>query len=1192
MSEEILKVPIEEEAKQSYLDYAMSVIIGRAIPDARDGLKPVQRRILYGMHEIGLLPNKPYKKSARVVGHILSFYHPHGDQAVYDTLVRMAQPFTMRYPLVDGQGNFGSIDGDPAAAMRYCVVGDTLVLTDKGLIPIKEIVPDAAPSSDSDIDLKVVSIDRKIHRADKFFHSGTHPVLKVETDLGLEIEGTFNHPVLVWKTDPEGKPHFEWKLLEQVEEGDYLVVARGSQFFPERDEISEDEALLLGSLIAEGYVSNNRVGFNNTDGEYCKIFEESFNAAFGGSICKYERKLKSGKTLYEYQIHTTTIVEELKEKLTTAKAEEKEIPAAVLRSSKKVQRAFLKALFEGDGSVNEGKNTVYVTYHSKSLKLLKQLQIVLINFGVISKLHRDTNGYRLLISGYYNVKKFAEEVGFLTKKREKLQKLLSKYRGAALSKSDKIPYLQEYLRNKYCYRFNEFFQRHNLNRYESLEKHKEFLKEVLEPEDWKLIERLLHNRYYFTKVVRKEFTGLKPVYSVRVQSECHSFVANGIINHNTEARLTPLAVEMLEDIDKDTVDWQPNFDGSVNEPKVLPSKFPNLLCNGTTGIAVGLATSIPPHNLKEVAKALIAVAENPDITVEEIVEKYIKAPDFPTGAIIENTKEDLIEIYKTGKGSIHLKAKIHVEKQKGGRELIVITELPYQVNKAELIKRIAQLARDKRIKNITDLRDESDKEGIRIVIEVSRYGEPEKIIKQLLKHTQLRKNFPVNMVVLVDGEPKQLGLKDLLQQFIKHRLEVITRRTKYFLKKAEKRLHIVEGLLKAVKDIDRVIEIVRGSQTADEAKTKLVEEFELTPTQAQAVLDLRLQRLTSLETKALEEEAEKLKAQIEDYKNILLKQARKIDIFKKELQELVKKYGDERRTFVEYLQGEFSKGLMPIVVFKDGTVQPLEDENERNFDKPVAGLLKVSLKEGVFIATNLGRTYWITGDKLLKTTKVKLKEGEKIIGVFRKEFGRLLIATKKGYVKKLSLEDFNYTRAGSPIIKLTEGDEVAGIWEAQDWGDIVLYTLKGKVLRFPTNKVNTTGPNSKGALAIKLDKGDEVSGICAVHEEPYLIFITAKGKVKKVRTDAVPVKNKGTKPLEGGIIRDKLVKIIPTDKDLVVAINFVDNGSTVEEIKLDELKEQRLDSFPKSYFHFDKEIESVYNDWIHYKAEETSEVSS
>jgi len=773
MPEEILTIPIEEEAKQSYLDYAMSVIIGRAIPDVRDGLKPVQRRILYGMYEIGLLPNKPYKKSARVVGHILSFYHPHGDQAVYDTLVRMAQPFTMRYPLVDGQGNFGSIDGDPAAAMRY-----------------------------------------------------------------------------------------------------------------------------------------------------------------------------------------------------------------------------------------------------------------------------------------------------------------------------------------------------------------------------------------------------------------------------TEARLTPLAVEMLEDIDKDTVDWQPNFDGSVEEPKVLPSKFPNLLCNGTSGIAVGLATSIPPHNLKEVAKALIALAENPELTVEEIVDKYIKAPDFPTGAIIENSKEELVEIYKSGKGSVKLKAKIHVERQKGGKELIVITELPYQVNKAELIKRIAQLVRDKKIKNVTDLRDESDKEGIRIVIEVSRYGEPEKIIQQLLRHTQLRKNFPVNMVVLIDGEPKQVGLKELLTQFIKHRLEVITRRTKYFLRKAEKRLHTVEGLIKAVNNIDRVIQIVRNSQTGEEAKEKLIEEFNLSPQQAQAVLDLKLQRLTSLETKALEEEAQKLKEQIEDYKNILLKKARKIDIFKRELQELVQKYGDERRSFVEYIQGEFEKKEIPVAVFADGTVQPLEDEEERDFDKPVVGLLKVSAKEGLFIATNLGRTYWVTGDKLLKKSKVKLKEGEKIVGVFRREFGRLLIATKKGYVKKLSLEDFNYTRAGSSIIKLTEGDEVAGIWESQDWGDILVYTAKGLILRFPTNQISATGTSSKGSQVIKPPKGDEVKGIAAVNGEPYAVFITAKGKVKKVKTENIKRKNKGTKPLDGGIVRDRLVKVIPTDRDLVVVLNFEDDGSRVVELKLDELPERRLDDFPKKFFDFDREIESVYNDWINYNRQE------
>jgi len=760
MSEEIIKVPIEEEAKQSYLDYAMSVIIGRAIPDVRDGLKPVHRRILYGMYEIGLLPNKPYKKSARVVGHILSFYHPHGDQAVYDTLVRMAQPFTMRYPLIDGQGNFGSIDGDPPAALRY-----------------------------------------------------------------------------------------------------------------------------------------------------------------------------------------------------------------------------------------------------------------------------------------------------------------------------------------------------------------------------------------------------------------------------TEARLTPIAVEMLEDIEKDTVDWSPNFDGTVLEPKVLPSKFPNLICNGTSGIAVGLATSIPPHNLKEVVSALIALAKNPEITVEELVEKYIKAPDFPTGGIIENSKKEIIEIYKKGKGTIHIKAKIHIEKQMAGKEYIVITELPYQVNKAELIKRIANLVRDKKIKNITDLRDESDKEGIRIVIEVSRFGSAKQIVDQLLKHTQLRKSFPVNMVVLVDGEPKLLGLKDLLIHFIKHRLDVITRRTKYFLQKSQKRHHIIEGLIKAVENIDKVVEIVKSSTDVKEAKKRLMENLELTEQQAQAILDLRLYRLTSMEISSLKKEKEELVKKIEEYKNILKHHKRKIDVFIDEMESLVKKYGDERKTFVEYIQGEFIKSTFQVVIFADGNYEILETLPEK-FEKHVIGILKVSAKEGFFVITNKGKTYWITGDKLLKPEKIKLKEGEHLIGVFKREFQRLLIATAKGYIKKLSMEDFNYSRKWFPVIKLTEGDEVVGVCESQDWGEILIYTQKGKILRFPTNKLASVGPTAKGSIGIKLEEKDRVAGISAINEEEYIIVFTEKGKVKKIQKEIIPIRGKGTKGVKINLGRDKLIKLIPTSEDFKAVINWKNNGAQIKTIKLEELPLQKLESSPKTFL--EGEISNIF----------------
>jgi len=447
---EIIAVPIEEEVKQSYIDYAMSVIVGRAIPDVRDGLKPVQRRILYAMYDMGLYPEKPFVKSARIVGAVLGYYHPHGDQAVYEALVRMAQDFNMNYPLVVGQGNFGSVDGDPPAAMRY-----------------------------------------------------------------------------------------------------------------------------------------------------------------------------------------------------------------------------------------------------------------------------------------------------------------------------------------------------------------------------------------------------------------------------TEAKLSRYAIKLLEDIDKNTVDFVPNFDGSTLEPSVLPSRFPNLLCNGTSGIAVGLATSIPPHNLKEVCQALVELAKNPDLTTQEIM-KYIKGPDFPTGGIVENYSE-LIEFYDKGRGQVRIRAKAHIEKLPGGREQIVITELPYQVNKAELIKRMAELAREGKLREISDIRDESDKEGIRIVIELKRDADGSKTLDKLYKHTALRKNFPLNFVVLIKGEPKLVGIKTLLQEFMAHRLEVILRRSKFFLSRAKERLHIVEGLLIALRHLDEVIQDIRSSSDIQEAREKLMNKYKLSQAQANAVLDMKLQRLTSLERGKLEEEEKELKEKIEYY---------------------------------------------------------------------------------------------------------------------------------------------------------------------------------------------------------------------------------------------------------------------------------------------------------------------------------------
>ncbi len=738
---EIIEVPIEEEVKQSYIDYAMSVIVGRAIPDVRDGLKPVQRRILYSMYEMGLFPDKPFKKSARIVGDTLGRYHPHGDQAVYEALVRMAQDFSMRYPLIIGQGNFGSIDGDPPAQMRY-----------------------------------------------------------------------------------------------------------------------------------------------------------------------------------------------------------------------------------------------------------------------------------------------------------------------------------------------------------------------------------------------------------------------------TEAKLSKLAVEMLEDIDKDTVDFVPNFDDTLMEPTVLPSKFPNLLCNGTAGIAVGLATSIPPHNLKEVGKALIELAKNPELSTEEIM-KILKGPDFPTGGIVENYKE-LKEIYETGRGIIQVKAKAHIEKIKGGREQIVITEIPFQVNKAELIKKIADNVRNGRIKEISDIRDESDKEGIRIVIELKKDAKGKEVLEKLFKYTQLKKGFPVNFVVLVDGEPKLLGIKDLLREFIKHRLEVILRRTKHFLKKAEERLHIVEGLLKALDNLDSIIEDIRNSPDPATAKELLQRKYELSETQAKAVLDLRLHRLTSLERNKLKEEEEDLRKKIEYYRKVVRSEEERINIFIKETEELIEKYGDPRRTFIEGLEDKIEAGSLTVAIFEDGKVVKLEDIPSE-LSSPIVNILEVPFTDGLFLVSNRGRVYWIAGSHALQGSKVDFKEpGEKIIGAFiREKFGdRLLLATKKGMIKKIPLVEFEYKSQGMSIIKLNEDDEVVALAQAIDDTHILMFTKKGRVARFNVREIPPATPGTKGVQGMKLEPRDEISGLRVLQNQRYLLIITPDGRVKRMLEKEIPLRNRGVKGVEIlASARERLLDIIPMGLEVSLLITTKKGKAFYEKIKVGDI---------------------------------------
>ncbi|AZT89205.1 DNA gyrase subunit A [Caldicellulosiruptor changbaiensis] len=742
----IIPVEIQEEMKRSYIDYAMSVIVSRALPDVRDGLKPVHRRILYAMNEIGLTPDKPYRKSATVVGHVLAKYHPHGDAAVYESLVRMAQDFSMRHPLVDGHGNFGSIDGDPPAAMRY-----------------------------------------------------------------------------------------------------------------------------------------------------------------------------------------------------------------------------------------------------------------------------------------------------------------------------------------------------------------------------------------------------------------------------TEARMSRIAVEMLRDIEKETVDFMPNFDESAKEPKVLPSRFPNLLVNGSQGIAVGMATNIPPHNLAEVVDAIVYMLDHPDATLDDIM-KIIKGPDFPTGGFIIG-KKGIKEAYSTGKGKIVVRAKTTIEQTSKGRQRIVVTELPYMVNKARLIEKIAELVRDKKIEGISDIRDETDKEGLRIVIEIKKDADANVVLKQLYKNTQLQDTFGIIMLALVDNQPKVLTLLDMLNYYIEHQKDVIVRRTKYDLKKAEERAHILEGLKKALDHIDEIISIIRSSRTVNEAKERLIERFEFTEVQAQAILDMRLQRLTGLERQKIEEELAELLKMIEYYKNVLANEAMVKEIIKKEILEIKEKYKDERRTkIIQDEQEDFEEEELiqeqdtVITLTHFGYIKRLPLDTYKSQKRGGKGITGISTREEDFVEevfvttthhyilffTDKGKVYKLRAYEVPEASRqakgtaivnlIQIGKDEKITACMTvKDFkeGFLMMCTKNGTIKKVLLSEFeNTTKAGKKAITLSEDDCLIDVKLTSGNDEIVLVSSGGYCVVFNENDVRVMGRSAQGVKGMTLEDGDFVVGMEKVSDGKYLLCVTENGFGKRSDIEEYRKTKRGAKGVLTYKVTEKTGRIV------------------------------------------------------------------
>ncbi len=1207
MPEAIIEKPIEKEMKDSYIDYAMSVIVSRALPDVRDGLKPVHRRVLYAMHELGLAHNKPFKKSARIVGEILGKFHPHGDTAVYDTLVRMAQNFSLRYPLVDGQGNFGSVDGDRAAAMRYCISGDSLLLTDNGILPICSL----SKKKEAKINHKILSFNGKNKRAIKFFNSGKHKVIEIETSQGFSLRGSYNHPVLCWTKGFLGKPRLEWKLLEEINEKDVIVLQRNHSLFAKKSfslspfavknlrhkkikipsVMNKNLAFLLGVLVAEGSFHQNKILFNNADMLLYDKVKAILHSQFKG-ISLYERDIRGGcKELVLY--HQSAVQFLINIGLSNVKSHDKEIPFSVLQSKKEHVVSFLRGIFEGDGSVaykvdkRHGGKSLELAYHSKSKLLIDHLKIVLLNLGITTTkpyLDKRNDCYKLQITGVPSIEAFKEEVGFFSKKKRSLLANVKKLNKARMSKTDFIPYLIEYLRGKYPSRS---IKRNNLDRYQLLKKNYRALIKVIDSEDKALINLILERKYFFNSVDKIRWPKKKElVYSVKVDSTCHSFVANGFINHNTECRMKKVAEETLVDIDKETVDFVPNFDGSLKEPVILPAKLPNLLINGTTGIAVGMATNIPPLNLREVADAVLCMIDNPDAGLNELMQ-HIKGPDFPLGGIILGDSGIKVA-YKYGRGHIKLRSKVDIE-QKGNRERIIITEIPYMVNKSNMIESIANLVNNKKIAGITDIRDESDRKGMRVVIELKKGINSEVLLNQLYTRTQMQVSFGINLLALHENQPKVMGLREIISHYIAHRKDVVTKRTRFELNKAEERAHILEGLKRALADIDAVVKGIKASRDAAEAKQFLIKEFLLSEKQAQAILDMKLQRLTSLEQNKIQEEHDSLVKLIADLKDILASEQKIYGIIKKEVTELRNKYGDDRRTSIEEGYEEIeTEDLIPeqdVVVtatcsgyIKRTSLELYRQQKrggigikgaETKEEDEVEHLFTTSTHSNILCFTNKGRVYWLKGYEIPEASRyargtaivnlLKLSSGEKLNALIPlKEFKEehyLIMLTRKGIIKKTPLEEYSRPRKGGIIaINLKEGDELVMVRLTPGRLKFMIGTAKGYALRFDEGDVRPMGRSATGVRGIKLGRRDYAIGLEVALSIGSLLTVTENGYGKRspiadyrlVKRGGKGVINIKTTERNGKVIGIKTV--MPYDEVLLISKNGVMLRTIAKEI--------------------------------------------
>ncbi|MCG2692830.1 hypothetical protein L6279_01840 [Candidatus Parcubacteria bacterium] len=1123
--------------------------------------------------------------------------------------------------------------------MRYCITGDALVLADSGIVPVGEI----SDKEEADINLKVLNYQGKSIKASKFFNSGKHNIIEITTEQGYKLKGTYNHPILCFVLNEFGFPDLKWKLLEEVTRKDFILINRNFPCFsknnpglkeywpkitPRRKNIglprkmNKDLAFLLGALVSEGSFHQGQVLFNNQDLDFYNKVKAITIFQFKG-IKLYEREMAGD--CHGLSIYPKQAVEFLKNiGLNRARSNRKEIPKTVLLSKKESLKYFLIGLFEGDGSViyhqdkRHGGESIELTYNSQSQKLISQLKTVLLNFGIVTTSpHKDKrNGcYKLIISGCKNIALFAKEIGFFSQRKRETLAGIKRISQSRMSKTDYIPYINTYLRSNYG---STFIKKNNFDRYNNLEKNYSQLVKTLRPQDKRMVDWLLKNKFFFNKI--KDVDKLKNrenVYSIRVDSPCHSFIANGFINHNTESKLQATAEELLNNIEKNTVDFRPNYDGSHQEPTVLPAKLPNLLLNGSLGIAVGMATNIPPHNLGEIIDGICLLIDNPKAEIDELM-KAVKGPDFPTGGIIYNIKE-IKQAYTTGKGSIVMRAKTEIVEAKGGSFNIIVTEVPYQVNKANVLEKIAGLVKDKKIDGIKDLRDESNKDGVRVVIELKKDTYPQKILNRLFTLTQLQESFHANMLALIDGiQPRVLTLKNILEEYIKHREQVVQRRVEFDLARARERAHILQGLKKAIDNIDAVIKIIKKSRDRQVAKVNLMKRFKFSEKQTDAILEMRLHQLANLERLNIEQELKEKHKLIKELEALLKSAKRILGVIKKELLEIREKYADERRTkIVAGAVNKFSQeDLIPnestiIMMTRGGYIKRMSPDIFKTQGRGGKGVVGLTTKEedtverfftttthsDILFFTTRGRVFQLKaydvptasrtakGQALVNFLQISSEERvSEVLALAELEgYKYLLMVTKNGVIKKVDINAFEKVRSSGLIaIKLKNDDRLEWVRASRGGDTIVLVSAHGQSIHFKETEIRAMGRGAAGVRGIRLKPEDDIISMQIVGKEDLktaqIFVISEKGFGKKSKIAGYKLQGRGGsgiktakitaktgKLVSGWIIDDKTLKedgsrdmVIISDKGQVIRLplkSVPSLGRATQGVKLMRFKE-------------------------------------